>query len=83
MRPSCFTNPLGVAAMNFRDEVAGTQVVVFHLLLTREIKALATEKLKHGLKYQNHDLIFCRPDGSPLHPQTFLASLRAPRGALG
>jgi integrase len=33
-------------------------------------KAQAAERLAHP-DYQDHGLIFCNPDGSPLHPQTF------------
>jgi integrase len=33
----------------------------------------AQEKLLLGEAYQDHGLVFCRPDGTPLNPRTFLA----------
>lgn len=43
----------------------------------------AEERLAMGAGYQEHDLIFCRPDGTPYHPEafskTFDRRLRQPR----
>jgi len=43
----------------------------------------AEERLLMGAGYQDHDLIFCRPDGLPYHPEafskTFERRLRQPR----
>ncbi len=45
----------------------------------------AEERLLVGVGYQDKDLIFCRPDGLPYHPEafskTFDRRLRQPRYA--
>ncbi len=34
-------------------------------------KRPATERLLMGAGFTDHGLVFCRPDGSPLHPERF------------